>query len=120
LRCHSLISLQIILSLQKIFPFSITLSHFHFLRFLFSILSSSHPYPYSLPLPILIPNNVWSQGAQVGVWAHAQVDAGVAGGPELQVGRRDQRREGGEVGGRLEELERVVDEGQRGHRNACK
>lgn len=56
----------------------------------------------------------------MGVWAHAQVDAGVAGGPELQVGRRDQRREGGEVGGRLEELERVVDEGQRGHRNACK
>ena len=49
-----------------------------------------------------------------------KVVTGVAGGQELQVGRRNQRREGGEVGGRAQKLQRVVGEGQRGHRNASK
>jgi len=45
---------------------------------------------------------------------------GVAGGQELQVGRRNQRGEVREVGRRAQKLQRVAGKGQRGHRNACK
>ncbi len=56
----------------------------------------------------------------MGVWAHAQVDAGAPRRPKPPVDMRDGRRTGRKVGGRLEELERVVGESQRGHRNASK
>ncbi len=49
-----------------------------------------------------------------------EVVTGVAGGPELQVGRRDQRRKGREVGGRPQKLERVAGKSQRGHPNVGK
>ena len=120
MRCHSLISLQIIHSLHKSFHFPhlfhISIYHPHPI--------SSHPHPIlSHPHPNLIvfnPYNVRKKGTSLVHGSFPKVVTGVAGGQELQVGRRDQRREGGEVGGRLEELERVVGEGQRGHRNASK